>query len=127
MLTAGAIGFRGGYNEDVSGGLAAAGLTAALLTPIVHLAHGNGGRAGASYLIRSVTTSMGMFVGVDAGGHRRPFDFDFEGMLWGAAAGLAIGSAFDAMFLHDERSQRTWSPTVTASHGETRLGISGRF
>lgn len=128
-MAVGLIGLQRGYNENVSGGLLVAGLTiAAYVTPIIHLAHGKRSRTGGSLLVRSIASTTGSVVGLAAGcpGGRGWF-CGLEGMLWGVAGGLAVGSVIDAVYFHDESSPRTWTPTVMTSGGNARVGIRGSF
>lgn len=129
-MTAGMIGLQGGHDEDLSGGLLVVGLaTAAYVTPLVHLAHGDRGRAGGSLLVRSIAVTTGTGIGIAAGCSEPRVELfcGLTGMLWGITGGLAIGGAIDAIFFHDKRSSRTWSPTATTSEGGARVGILGAF
>ncbi|CAN5923795.1 hypothetical protein BH11MYX3_BH11MYX3_00440 [soil metagenome] len=130
-MAVGLVGLSRGYNEDVSGGILVAGLTAAAyVTPIIHLAHGKKARAGGSLLVRSVTSSTGMMFGLAAGcPEESGLLCGITAMTWGIAGGLAVASTIDAIYFHDrEGSARTWTPTImTGGGGETRLGILGAF
>lgn len=129
MLAVGVLGLQRGDNDDLSGGVATAGLAAAAFgAPIVHLAHGRTRRAGASYLIRSVTATATMVVGLGVGCPARPEGLDrldcwIPGMMWGAAAGLALSGIADALVLHRD-SSRTWVPTMSVGEGGARIGIA---
>ena len=123
-MTAGLIGLERGADENVSGALLVTGMAiAGFADPIVHLVHGRGSRALASYLIRAVTTSTGAMMGVATSNCRDELFCGLDGMLWGTAAGLAIAGVADAFLLHGDLSSHTWTPTVTASDGGARVGI----
>jgi hypothetical protein len=125
-MTAGLVGLSRGYDEDVSGGLLAVGSLSALAGPIIHLAHGNKARAGASYLVRSLAATTGLMVGMGISNPGRDQLFpDLTGMFWGATAGLAVGGALDALLLHDQ--PRSWVPTATPTDGGAQVGILGAF
>lgn len=131
-MTAGMFGLRRYGDNDLSGGLAVAGLAVAGFgTPITHLVHGHKARAGGSYLLRSIGVSMGMMIGygVECSNNRNELFCGFEGMLWGSAGGLALAGVVDALILHgnDSTERRTWVPTVTAGDGAARIGIAGGF
>lgn len=126
----GLVGLTRGYDEDISGSMLGGGmLVAGFATPIIHLAHGHKARAGGSYLVRSLSTTFGTFVGAAAScqDDRDELFCFMMPMFWGAAGGLAVGSAIDAVFFHDQESPRTWTPTVQTSDGVTRVGILGAF
>jgi hypothetical protein len=133
-MAAGLIGLQRGRNDDISGGLLVGGLaTAGFVTPIIHLAHGNTRRAGTSYLMRSLMATTGTLVGYAATAScsetRDQLLCGITRITWGVTGGLAVGAALDAIFLHgsDERSSRTWMPTVTPGDGGARVGILGAF
>jgi hypothetical protein len=131
-MTAGLVGLQRGASDDVSGGFLVAGTAlAGYATSIIHLAHGNKARAGGSFLIRSISATTGMLIGMGvAGCEREDLTCNLVGMAWGVAGGLAVGSALDALLLHDnpaEQAPRTWTPTVTAGEGGARVGVLGAF
>lgn len=123
-MTAGLVGLERGSNENVDGALMVTGLAiAGFGDPIVHLAHGHGGRAAASYVIRAVTISMGAMMGVAFENCRNELFCGLDGMLWGTAGGLAAAGVVDALVLHGQVSN-TWTPTVLPSDGGARVGLA---
>jgi hypothetical protein len=127
-MTAGAISIHRGH-DDLGGGLLVAGvITAASVTPVLHLVHGHRARAGGSLMIRSIAATTGMLVGgaIACADARDELLCGLSGLPWGVTGGLAIAGAIDALFLHD-RPARTWTPTVTAGDGGARIGVIGSF
>ncbi len=120
-------------HDDAGHGLAAGGLVAAgYVSPIIHLANGHKARAGASWLMRSLAATTGMVIGLGAARcDREPtlgqLDCSLNGMMWGVAGGLAVGSVIDALTLHGDTTERTWVPTVVPDHGGASVGIAGGF
>jgi hypothetical protein len=127
-LAAGAIGLHRGANEDVSGALATSGMAlAGFGTVITHIVMGRNDRALRSYLTRSIMVTTGSLAGAMAGCGDRGAELGctFEGMLWGTAGGLAVAGALDALVLH--RDEPSWTPTMSVTDEQTRVGIATQF
>lgn len=120
----------GGAKDDQVFTIGVAGL--ALGAPIVHLAHGNPGRALASAALRSGLTVGGAYVASAACTPSDDHD-DWHCLgdaMLGGMVGLGAAIIIDDVFLGKQtREVRTgaWSPQVAVGHGAVQLGLSGSF
>lgn len=121
--------------QHVIGGLAAG--TYLLGAPVIHAVHHRPGRAVGSLAMRAaipITVALLMIENPPAStcdpDSTRCDDFGYTGwIVIGTLGGAAAASILDTVFLAkgDPKPERTWSPTVTASHGGAMLGVGGKF
>lgn len=114
-------------------GLADASLvTAGLGAPMVHLAHGNPGRAVGSLALRAGATFGGLALGAavcDSGGSSEGFEC-LGPVLIGGALGYGAAAIIDAAVLgHQTRTVRPLpvAPRLAMSRDSVQLGIGGSF
>ena len=111
--------------------------TFALGSPIVHLVHGHGKRALASFLLRGVaplvtaeigaqlktcfvTSSADCDISSASDSHR------IAGLVLGVASAMAIDYTFFGA-AERPRPEPSWAPSVGATRGGVSLGIAGTF
>jgi hypothetical protein len=131
LMTIGFVGLHHDFNSDVYGGLVVAGVaTSTFASPVIHLAHGRKGRAGGSYLVRSIGATFGTFAGMAtacSNGLAVLGECGVGRIFMGGAAGLALGGVVDALFFHDDESPRHWAPIVAPTPGGTNVGFATAF
>jgi hypothetical protein len=120
-----------------AGGNGAAGLGALTYVfggPIVHLAHGNGERAGQSLAMRVGLPLIAGYIGYKMEPECRGDvcgEDQVVGMLAGGLIGIVTASVLDATYLGaSERRVKTraWTPTLGSNaRGTWSLGIAGNF
>jgi len=114
-------------------GLLASSVTLALGAPLIHVAHGEGVNAGASFVLRVTLPFMGVLAGVLAdsqacskphvdGGTCIP-----PGAIVGGLAGIVAASALDAAVLGRPHARPTVAPAATALHRGATVGLAGTF
>lgn len=117
-----------------------AGLTYLLAGPIIHGAHGQGGRVAASLGLRLVlplVSGIGFAALAEHNSHCTPEDDDCDsGALFAALFGFTLG-AVSAMVLDATVVARpveihrsvgpTWAPQIAMTPGRTTFGVVGRF
>jgi len=131
LMTIGFVGLHNDYNNNLYGGVLAAGVaTSAFAAPVIHLAHGRKGRAGGSYLVRSIGATFGTFAGMAAAcqnGLQVLGECGVGRVYMGAAGGLALAGVVDALFFHDDESPQRWAPMVSPAPGGTSFGLATAF
>jgi len=135
VMTVGLIGFARDDTSDASMGLALAGLTvSAFGTTVVHGVRGGKGQALKSYLLRAMSATTGMLIGLGAAHCEDEKLFAqlgcaMKGMTWGVGGGLVAASVLDALFMHGSSSEkpRRWAPMIAPGDGGARVGIGGAF
>lgn len=118
-------------------GITLSGAGYVLAAPIIHLSHDEGGRAGASLLLRLGLPIAGAFGGAALTRHAcAPDDEDCDdGALEGAILGFGLGiltamvvdTAFIARPIKSHRTTTTWVPQVAITGQHVGLGVAGRF
>lgn len=101
-------------------------------TPIIHAVRGHGGRAVASYLIRTGAMTIGGLAGIASASCSSGTDScGLDRIGPGVVGGLIVASVIDAAFLTDETTERlatsTWSPVIAPRHGGGTVGIAAAF
>lgn len=131
LMTIGFAGLHRDFNSNLYGGILTAGVaTSAFAAPVIHLVHGRKGRAGGSYLVRSIGATFGSFAGMamacqdglDALG-----ECGVGRVFMGAGAGLALAGVVDAVFFHDDEQDRHWAPIVAPTPGGSSFGLATAF
>ncbi len=119
-------------------GLRLGGLTYALGGPIIHGVHGQGGRAGASLVLRIGLPIALAVAGAELAHHHcSPDDDDCDdGSLGGAVLGFGVGlvtaMVVDSAVIAGPVEVRkhagvTWAPQITVTSRHAGLGVVGRF
>lgn len=96
--------------------------------PVIHLAHGNPGRAATSLALRVGLPLLGGMIGNT---HAHGDDFD-PGVLVGMAVGAGVAMIADAAVIAPSTVERTvtrpgWSPQLVTGGGRLGMAIAGRF
>jgi len=117
-------------------GIKAAGLTYLLGGPTIHGLHGNGGRAGASLVMRAGMPLLGALAGAALTPDCSPdseCDDDFPaGPIFGFGLGILSAMILDAALLGGPKEApkntgTTWAPQVSVTPHHVGLGVVGRF
>jgi hypothetical protein len=114
-----------------------AGLTYITASPVIHIAHGQDGRAGIALLLRLVLPTAGVVAGYLIGSKLGlNCASDCPGAEWGAGIGIASAVALDtALLAHEplrpparrEEAAVQLSPSAYRAAGVTGFGIGGSF
>jgi hypothetical protein len=118
-------------------GIKVAGLTYLLGGPIIHGAHGGGGRAGASLVMRVGMPLLGALAGAALTQHDCSADDECDdefpvGPIFGFGLGILSAMILDTALLAGPREApkntgTTWAPQVSVTPHHVGLGVVGRF
>lgn len=137
LLAGGRAEGQDGEDTETSELFTTAGIVGAFaISPLVHLAHGHGRRAGASFALRATLSFGGMLASIHANrGSCEALFCEFEDMGEWFVGGLVVASIADLLlFSHGDllatrrlRPAPTWTPTLGATPGGAQVGVVGSW